>query len=351
MTTASLRGSLEALSREGVAGVVIERPWALLLLLLIAFVVVRGLIRPPRRAMLWVSRGDALAALPKTLAHGLVSLARFAFFTGLVLLVLALSRPRVVGEPDPSRTEGIDIVVVLDVSGSMRAADFKPKDRLTVAKRVIAEHLFSRPRDRIGLVVFAGEAFTQAPLTLDRTLLSEILSGVRTGLITTGTAIGDALATGVNRLRDSKAHSKVIILVTDGDNNAGNLAPEKAAEFASEFDVKVFPILVGKGGRVPIPAGTDLFGQTRYTYVEWPTNPKLLKRIAKMTGGAYFSATDPERLAGSFQAILERMDRSLLKDGGVVRKKLDLYPWLSLLALALLGFAFVVTTTRGARIP
>ena len=141
------------------------------------------------------------------------------------------------------------IVVVLDVSGSMKAADFRPKDRLHVAKEIIKKHLLTRRNDRIGLVVFAGQAYTQAPLTHDKELLAEILDGVRTGVIEDGTAIGDATATGVNRLRESKAKGKALILITDGDNNAGRIAPLKAADLAKSFNVQIFSILVGKGGK------------------------------------------------------------------------------------------------------
>ena len=247
--------------------------------------------------------------------------------------------------------EGIDIVVVLDVSGSMRAADFKPRDRLTVAKQVIRDHLLTRKRDKVGLVVFAGEAYTQVPLTLDKGLVEEMLEGVRTGVITDGTAIGDALATGVNRLRDSKATSKVIILVTDGDNNAGNLSPEKAAKLAQEFGVKVFPVLVGKGGMVPYPSGQDFLGKTRYTKAEWPTNPKLLKSIAKETGGGFFRASKPKQLAGSFQKILERMDKSRLDLESEIRQPIDLYPLFILPAMLMLLLSILIFVTKGSTIP
>ncbi len=351
----SLLGSLGAAARAlqtyGVGELTWERPWVLLLGLLVAAAAFVQWRRRTRVPVLLASRGEALAALPGRGRLALVVLAHVSILLAAVLVVVSLARPQVLGEPNPDAEEGIDIVVALDVSGSMLAADFKPRDRLTVAKKVIAEHLLTRRRDRLGLVVFAGEAFTQAPLTHDKALLEEILEGVRTGVITDGTAIGDAVATSVNRLRESKAESKVVILVTDGDNNAGNLSPEKAAELAQEFDVQVFPILVGRGGQVPYPRGQDFFGATRYVYMNWPTNPELLKRIATVTGAQFFTATNPKALETSLQQILEAMDKTRLDSGPILRKHIDLYPLLAAAALLLWLLGFVLLTTRASTVP
>lgn len=305
-----------------------------------------------RPATLVHPRGELLAGLPVGARVRWLWVSRASLVLSLWLAIVALAGPRVPGAPDPRSLEGIDLVAVLDVSGSMRAADFKPRDRLYVAKQVIHRHLLSRPRDRIGLVVFAGEAFTQAPLTHDRRLLGEILDGVRTGVIVDGTAIGDAVATGVNRLRDSKAKSRAIILVTDGDNNAGEVDPDEAAALAREMDVQIYSILVGRGGRVPFPlGGPDVLGMQSYGYADVTVNPDLLQQMATATGGAFFSAEDPSALAGSFQQILEALDKSLLEGGPVVRRPIELFPVLLWPALLLLALAGVLTLTRASSLP
>lgn len=347
---APLREAARALASARLDELSLATPWSLLLLFALVPLVWRLFAR--RRPALVFSRGEALAKLPLGAGHVLSVLSRALFALAVTLSLVALSGPRAPGEPDPESLEGIDIVVVLDVSGSMRAADFKPRDRLYVAKQVIARHLLPRERDRIGLVVFAGEAFTQAPLTHDKRLLGEILDGVRTGVITDGTAIGDAVATGVNRLRDSDAKSRVLILVTDGDNNAGNIAPEKAAELAKEFGVRIYPILVGRGGRVPYPSGgRDVLGMPSYGYASFPTNPELLQKMAATSGGTFFNAEDPASLAGSLQTILESLDKSRLESGPPVRRPVDLSPLLLLPAALLLALGLVLAVTRGSTVP
>jgi Ca-activated chloride channel family protein len=343
--------SLRALVHEGVRAISFDHPWLLLVLVPTVAIVVVGALRDRRAPSLRIARGDDAAALPvgagvraRRIARGLASVAA-------VLVALALSSPSVPGEPDPALTEGIDIVVALDVSGSMRAADFRPNDRLFVAKDVIATHVLSRPRDRIGLVVFAGEAFTQTPLTHDRALVKTVLDGVRTGVIQDGTAIGDGLALAVARLETSKAKTKTVILLTDGDNNAGELAPETAMDLAKETGVKVFPILVGKGGRVPFPDGVDIFGQPRFVTVEMPVNPALLKTIAQATGGSFFQATDKKSLETSFQKILESLDKSALDGSPPVRRQLPLSPLLLVPALACIVAALTLRHTRASTVP
>lgn len=343
---------VSARTGTGVARGALElgRPWLLVLVLLVAAAAAALLLRR-ERATLAFARGDAVGKLPRGRGHSARALAFASLMLALVLGVVAAAEPRVVGEPDPGTTEGIDIVVALDVSGSMRAADFRPNDRLFVAKQVIAEHLLSRPRDRIGIVVFAGEAFTQSPLTHDKALLRTILDGVRTGVITDGTAIGDGLGLALARLEDSRARTKAVILLTDGDNNAGLLAPESAADLGVELGAKVFPILVGRGGKVPFPDGTDLFGAPRYVTVDMPTNPALLKKIAERTGGGFFSATDPQALVSSFTRILDSLDRSLLEGAPVTRKKIPLAPLLLLPAVALVLLSFSLALTRASTVP
>jgi len=221
----------------------------------------------------------------------------------LLLVVLAMAGPRRPHAVREVEGEGIDIVIALDISGSMQALDFQPDNRLQVAKAIIRDFVGGRPRDRIGLTVFASRAFTQCPLTLDRSILAGFLEEVRIGLIEDGTAIGLGLATALNRLRHSEAASRTVILLTDGSNNVPTLEPETAAELAQALGVRVYTIGVGKRGRVPFPR-TGPFG-TRTVMVEMPIDEDLLTRIAEMTGGRYWRAEDPEALAQVFAAIDE----------------------------------------------
>ncbi len=222
----------------------------------------------------------------------------------LLLLVVALARPRDVHHLREVEGEGIDIVVALDISGSMRALDFQPDNRLGVAKSIIHDFVLGRRHDRIGLVVFASRAFTQCPLTLDRSILTGFLDEVRIGLIEDGTAIGLGLATAVNRLRHSEAASRTVILLTDGSNNIPTLEPETAAELARTLGVRVYTVGVGKRGKVPFPDDRGVFGQ-RTRMVEMPLDEALLKQIAAATDGAYFRAVDAEALARIFATIDE----------------------------------------------
>jgi Ca-activated chloride channel family protein len=326
-------------------------PWLLvpgLILVAMAAAVAIGRTSLPALSF---ARGEAASKLPKGTGHLARILAFVALLLAAVLVAVAIARPQVLGEPEPGTMEGIDIVVALDISGSMRAADFRPQDRLFVAKRVIRDHLLTRPRDRVGLVVFAGEAFTQSPLTHDHALVADILDAVRTGVITDGTAIGDGLATALNRLKDSKAKTRAVILLTDGDNNAGTLAPETATDLAVDLGIKVFPILVGKGGKVPFPDGTDIFGAPRFVTVDMPVNPTLLKSIATRTGTTFFNATDEASLKTSFTKILDGLDRSLLANAKPVRRPLPLGAlfYLPAALLALLGLT--LTLTRASTVP
>ena len=342
--------AIHALENGGFWQIQWENPWAFLALLICIPAWIRVFRKP--KPVLVFSRGDVLGMLPKGTNYRLHQFAKWSFVLGTVLVVFAWSKPHAPGEPDPSRQNGIDIVAVLDVSGSMKTADFKPRDRLTVAKQVIAKYLLPREQDRIGLVVFAGEAFTQTPLTHDKNLLRSILAGVRTGVIRDGTAIGDAIATGTNRLRDSSAKSRALILITDGESNAGNLSPEQAADLAQEMNVRVYSILVGREGRVPFPSGgNDVFGMPKYNYVDASVNPALLQSVAEKTGGEFFSAEDPAALAGSFQHILESLEKSVLEGGPVLRRQIDLSSIFLLPSAFLLFFGLWFAVTKGATIP
>lgn len=309
-----------------------QEPLWLLLLLLLPVVV-------------WASRGRRRPALLLPTTHAVViagrgPLARWAWLplalrsVGLLLITLGLARPGV--EEAAGRelsVEGIDVVVALDLSGSMQAVDFQPNDRLHVAKEVLDDFVRRRPSDRMGLVVFAGEAYTQCPLTLDHRVLREILGQVRIGAIPDGTAIGDALATSLNRLRASDAESQVIVLLTDGDSNAGVVSPLEAAKMASDLGVRVFTILVGKdckeprGCPVPFPAGTDFFGNPVFRDVRIPTDPELLEAIASRTGGKAYRATDRASLEGNLQDVLAELDKSRLVDERHMTNFQDRFSW------------------------
>lgn len=260
--------------------------------------------------------------------------------------VVALARPqsRDARVRDLS-VEGIDIVIALDLSTSMEAGDFRPNNRLFVAKETLNDFISSRVNDRIGLVVFAGEAYTQAPLTLDYGVLKEVVRQLRTRVLEDGTAIGDALAVSLNRLRDSDAKSKVVVLITDGDNNAGKISPMDAAGMAKALKVPVYTILVGKGGKVPFPAGQDLFGNTAWREVEIPINPDLLKQISALTGGEYYRATDRESLRQGLQKVLDSLERSKLMEGGAVANYREEFHSYLLLAFALFGLELLLSAT------
>ncbi len=232
----------------------------------------------------------------------------------LVMLVLALARPRSSTETEKTDTEGIDIVLAMDVSTSMLARDFTP-DRISAAKDIAIEFIAQRPSDRMGIVVFAGESYTQCPLTTDRAALINLMKEVQTDLIEDGTAIGNGLATAVARMKDSDAKSRVIILLTDGVNNSGEISPETAAEIAKTFGVRVYTIGVGANGEAPYPVMGPWGVELRNMKVE--IDEELLKNIAAGTGGRYFRATDNTKLSEIYSEI-NKMEK--------VRTTVDSFP-------------------------
>ncbi|MFT3917792.1 MAG: VWA domain-containing protein [Anaeromyxobacteraceae bacterium] len=323
----------------------LARPWALVLLLGLPLAIAAFRLERRRAPRLHHPRAATLAAVGRGLAGRLAWLPQALLVAALGLVVLGLARPRSHERtPEALAVEGIDIVVALDMSSSMLAVDFKPQNRFHVAKEVLKQFVGRRPNDRIGLVVFSGEAYTQCPLTLDANILRQLVDQLRIGTIENGTAIGNALATSVNRLRESDAKSKVIILITDGDNNAGQVAPMEAAEIARGYGIRVFTILVGKGGVVPVPVG-DVPGV--YEDQELPVNPKLLQEIARTTGGTYAVATDQDSLEHGLQAVLDRMEKTRMFEASGGSHATELFPealepafWLAALALALSATRF-----------
>jgi len=249
----------------------------------------------------------AFENMPRSAKTWLVhSLFVFRLFA-IALLIVALARPQVVSSRQNIEIEGIDIVIALDVSSSMLARDFDP-DRLEAAKEVANDFIKRRPNDRVGLVIFSGEAFTQVPLTTDHTMISNMFKEIKSGMIEDGTAIGDGLATAVSRLKDSQAISKVIILLTDGVNNAGSVDPRSAAEIAKMFGIRVYTIGVGSRGTAPYPV-QDQFGRMRMQQMEVQIDEDLLKDIASTTGGQYFRATDNKKLKEIYNEI-DKLEKS-----------------------------------------
>ena len=237
----------------------------------------------------------------------------------LVMVVIAIARPRSSEELSKVDTEGIDIVLAMDVSTSMLARDLTP-DRISASKDIAIEFISQRPSDRMGIVVFAGESFTQCPLTTDRATLINLMKEVQTDLIEDGTAIGNGLATAVARLKDSDARSRVVILLTDGVNNSGEVSPQTAAEIAKTYGVRVYTIGVGKEGMAPYPVMTPWGVQVQNMKVE--IDEKLLEEVAESTGGRYFRATDNTKLAEIYSEINKMEKAKTTVDSFPVYKEL-----------------------------
>ena len=241
----------------------------------------------------WMASGTSIMSVIRHLPILLRTIA-------LVMIVIAIARPRSSTKMDKVDSEGIDIVLAMDVSTSMLARDFTP-DRISAAKDIAIEFISQRPSDRIGIVVFAGESYTQCPLTTDRATLINLMKEIQTGLIEDGTAIGNGLATAVARMQGSDAKSRVVILLTDGVNNSGEITPQTAADIAKTYGVRVYTIGVGANGMAPYPVMTAWGVQMQNVEVE--IDEQLLKNIAQTTGGKYFRATDNTKLAEIYSEI------------------------------------------------
>ena len=249
-----------------------------------------------------------------------------------VLAIIALARPQSSMSGQNIKTEGIDIMMALDISASMLAEDLKP-NRIDAAKKVAEEFIDSRPNDRIGLVVFSGESFTQCPLTTDHAVLKNLFTGIESGMLADGTAIGEGLATAVNRIRNSKAKSKVIILLTDGVNNVGSIAPETAGEIAKTFGIRVYTIGVGTIGMAPYPFKTP-FG-IQYQNIEVQIDETILKQIASETDGKYFRATNSSKLKEIYNEI-DKLEKTKIDVTEFHNYTEEFYPWAIAAALILL---------------
>jgi len=290
------------------AGLQFQAPWILLFLpvpFLLMWLAGREKSLEPTLSL---PRTSLARNLPRTLRARFHHLPMWLTTLALSLIVIALARPQKGLGRDQMTTEGVDIVVAIDVSGSMAAQDFQPDNRLAVAKSVVADFIRRRTRDRLGLVIFAGRAITQSPATTDQALLLRQLEDVALDRLPDGTAIGSGLATALSRLSKSESKTKVVVLVTDGANNSGEIDPDTATDIARAMEVKIYTVGVGKGGIAPIPvrAQDPFTGRvvTRTINMEVPIDEDLLKRIAERTGGAFFSATDES----SFRDIFSRID-------------------------------------------
>ena len=285
--------------------------------------------------------------MPRTMRYWLRPLPITLRLGALALLIVAMARPVEMEHNRKVSVEGIDIVLAVDVSTSMLAKDFNP-DRLEVAKRIGSTFIADRESDRFSLVAFAGEAFTQCPLTSDKASVGTMLSRLRSGVVDDGTAIGNGLATAINRLRESGSKSKVVVLLTDGVNNRGQISPIMAAEIARDMGIKVYTIGVGTKGKAPMPA-VDMFGNQTYVMADVEIDEQLLRNIAKTTGGEYFRAVDNEALKQIY-ARIDEMEKSEVQITHYTSYEELYFGWL-LLMLLCLALEFVVERVVLNRIP
>lgn len=299
-------------------------------------------------ASIIISSTDSLRMAPRTIRYYLRHLPIALRIAALALLIVAVARPQSIEQESKTTSEGIDIVLALDISGSMLARDFKP-DRLAAAKDVASQFITTRTGDRIGLVVFAGEAFTQSPLTTDQATLQTLLGRIRSGVIEDGTAIGNGLATALNRLRESGSKSKVVILLTDGVNNQGQISPLTVADIAKELGVKVYTIGVGRNGTAPYPIFDERGREVQVVTMKVEIDEKVLREIADKTGGKYFRATDKLSLIETYNEI-NQMEKSRIERVELTRTNEEYLPFV-LWALALLIVEFVVRHILLKRIP
>jgi Ca-activated chloride channel homolog len=309
------------------------QPAFLLLLLLIPMMTGYYIFKQQKAvASLRVSGSQQFQKAGRTFRHYIRHLLFGLRIAAIGLLAIVLARPQAIDNFQNVSTEGIDIVLTLDISGSMLSRDFKP-DRLEASKNIATEFITGRPYDRIGLVVFSGESFTQCPITTDHAVLINLLREIKCGMIEDGTAIGEGLATAVNRIKDSEAKSKVIILLTDGVNNRGLVAPVTAAEIAKTFGIRVYTIGVGTQGVAPYPVQTPFGVQFQDLPVE--IDEAILKEIAIITDGTYFRATDNESLAKVYTEI-DKLEKSRM-DVKQFKLKEEKY-----LLPALIAFCFIL---------
>lgn len=317
-----------------------------LLLLLIPLIVGYVLSRKKADASLQISDASVYAHAPKSYKNYLIHVPFILRMLALALLIMVLARPQTTNSWQNSEMEGIDIMLAIDVSTSMLAEDLKP-NRLEAAKQVAAEFINGRPNDNIGITLFAGESFTQCPLTVDHTVLLNLIKDVQCGLIEDGTAIGMGIANAVSRLKESKAKSKVVITLTDGTNNRGDISPLTAAEIAKSFGIRVYTIGVGTNGMAPYPY--QVGGTVQYVNMPVEIDEKMLSEIASITQGNYFRATSNSKLEEVYQEI-DKLEKTKLS----VRqfsKRDEKYEWFALAALFCILLEVLLRNTILKKIP
>lgn len=324
-------------------------PWALLVGLgALLTLVVEGYLDWRRSGRVAHSHGSLLSGLKPGLWVRLRFLPMQLRTVAILLLAVALARPQDTSRRQDADVEGIDIVVAIDMSGSMEAEDMQGT-RLEAAKATILDFIGRRVSDRVGIVVFGRDAYTLCPLTLDYSVLQGMVSRLELGQVDgQQTAIGNAVGTAINRLRNSTARSKVVILVTDGESNAGNISPQQAAQFAQTLGIRIYTILIGTTDEAPVSVGTDFFGMPITRMQRSPINPELLQEMARMTGGEYARATSRGELRSQV-ARIDRLERSRLQD--TTAQYLELFHAPLLLGLLLLGFDLLLRATRLRRFP
>ena len=320
-------------------------PYILLVACIVPLLLIYYILVGRRRATLIVSSTQGTA--PRTLRYYLRHVPIVLRLLAILAMVIALARPVVVHHESETTTEGVDIVLAMDISGSMLARDFTP-DRLSASKRLATEFVAERNGDRLSVVAFAGEAFTQCPLTADQAAVGTMLSRLRSGVVEDGTAIGNGLATAINRLRESGAKSKVVVLLTDGVNNRGQISPIMAAEIARDLGIKVYTIGVGSRDKAPMPA-IDPFGNQTFVMADVEIDEELLRNIASTTSGRYFRANDNEALRNIYQQINE-LEKSEVQVTHYTSYDELFGRWL-LLALLLLALEFIVARVILNRLP
>ncbi|MBR4381488.1 MAG: VWA domain-containing protein [Bacteroidaceae bacterium] len=317
-----------------------------LLLLLIPLIVGYVLSRKKSDASLQVSDTTVYTYAPKSYKNYLIHAPFILRILALALLIMVLARPQTTNSWQNSEIEGIDIMLAIDVSTSMLAEDLKP-NRLEAAKQVAAEFINGRPNDNIGITLFAGESFTQCPLTVDHSVLLNLIKDVNCGLIEDGTAVGMGIANAVSRLKDSKAKSKVVIMLTDGTNNRGEISPLTAAEIAKSFGIRVYTIGVGTNGMAPYPY--QVAGTVQYVNLPVEIDEKTLSEIASTTQGNYFRATSNSKLEEVYQEI-DKLEKTKLN----VRqfsKRDEKYEWFALAAFLCILLEVLLRNTLLKKIP
>ncbi len=320
--------------------------YLLLLLLLVPAVVWYVMRRHKSSASVQVSDTTAYSRAPKTLRNYLIHVPFALRILALALLIIVVARPQTTNSWHSSEVEGIDIMLAIDVSTSMLAEDLKP-NRLEAAKQVAAEFVNSRPNDNIGITLFAGESYTQCPLTIDHTVLLNLLKDIKCGLIEDGTAIGMGIANAVTRLKDSDAKSKTIILLTDGTNNSGDISPLTAAEIAKSFGIRVYTIGVGTNGVAPYPYPVG--GGVQYVNIPVEIDENMLTQIASTTDGSYFRATSNSKLEEVYQEI-DQLEKTKLNVREYSKREEE-YLWFALAAFVCLLLDIVLRNTLLKKIP